>query len=235
MAAARNAGGRGEGAALRLEILPPAERQLWDELDGTPPGFVLYGGTALALRLGHRQSKDFDFFSSADFEPSRLSARIPYLQGAEVVQRAPNTLTCRVERGGAVLVSFLGGLALRRVGTPDRASGNGVFLASVLDLAATKVEVVQTRATARDYPDLDAILRFTDGSLDAALGAAATVFGSRFNPLPGLKALTSFTEGDLRKVPESVRCRLGGAVRNANPESLPVFPATADLAHRPAT
>jgi hypothetical protein len=27
-------------------------------------GFVLYGGAAIALRLGHRQSVDFDFFSS---------------------------------------------------------------------------------------------------------------------------------------------------------------------------
>ena len=45
----------------RLDILPASQRTLWPELDATPDHFTLYGGTALALRLGHRQSVDFDF------------------------------------------------------------------------------------------------------------------------------------------------------------------------------
>ncbi|VAW40374.1 hypothetical protein MNBD_DELTA03-369 [hydrothermal vent metagenome] len=46
-----------------FEILPPAQQQLWTELELTVDlGFVLYGGTAIALRLGHRTSVDFDFF-----------------------------------------------------------------------------------------------------------------------------------------------------------------------------
>ena len=59
-----------------LDVLPGAQRRLWPELRHTPPEFVLYGGTALALRLGHRQSIDFDFFSSRPFTPSELAARI---------------------------------------------------------------------------------------------------------------------------------------------------------------
>lgn len=39
-----------------LEILPDAQRALWPELRDMPPGFVLHGGTGLALRLGHRHS-----------------------------------------------------------------------------------------------------------------------------------------------------------------------------------
>jgi hypothetical protein len=46
----------------RHDILPPP-RALWAEPDATPDHFTLYDGTALALRLGHRQSVDFDFFS----------------------------------------------------------------------------------------------------------------------------------------------------------------------------
>ena len=46
----------------RLEILPAPQRRLWDDLKHTPREFVLYGGTAPALRLGHRHSEDFDFF-----------------------------------------------------------------------------------------------------------------------------------------------------------------------------
>lgn len=47
----------------RMEILPPAQQRLWPELQPAAElGFALYGGTAIALRLGHRASVDFDFF-----------------------------------------------------------------------------------------------------------------------------------------------------------------------------
>jgi hypothetical protein len=48
--------------APRLDIVPPPQRRLWDELAAVPAAFVLYGGTAVALQLGHRTSVDFDFF-----------------------------------------------------------------------------------------------------------------------------------------------------------------------------
>ena len=70
----------------RLDILPPPQRTLWPELDATPDHFTLYGGTALALRLGHRQSVDFDFFSREPFDPATLMHEMPYLAGAEPVQ-----------------------------------------------------------------------------------------------------------------------------------------------------
>ena len=35
----------------RLDILPERQRLLWPELDAVPPGFVLYGGTGLALQF----------------------------------------------------------------------------------------------------------------------------------------------------------------------------------------
>lgn len=88
----------------RLDILPPPQRGLWTELDATPDHFTLYGGTALALRLGHRQSVDFDFFSRTPFDPAVLAREIPYLAGPEPVQVVSHMLTCRVERGGPVLV-----------------------------------------------------------------------------------------------------------------------------------
>jgi hypothetical protein len=41
-----------EAQCSNLQILAPAQRRLWDELRQTPREFVLYRGTALALRLG---------------------------------------------------------------------------------------------------------------------------------------------------------------------------------------
>jgi len=76
-----------------LSILPGPQRQLWAELKGTPKAFVLYGETALALRLGHRQSEDFDFFSNQPFHPDSLRDSIPYLKHAEMTQFQDNPLT----------------------------------------------------------------------------------------------------------------------------------------------
>ena len=78
----------------RLDILPDAQRRLWPELAQTPEDFTLYGGTAIALRLGHRQSVDFDFFAlTSSFEPGSLLGKLPYLKNAIVRQSAANTLS----------------------------------------------------------------------------------------------------------------------------------------------
>jgi len=47
-----------------LEVLPQAQKDIWPTLGWTAPNrFVRYGGTAIALRCGHRASIDFDFFT----------------------------------------------------------------------------------------------------------------------------------------------------------------------------
>ena len=63
----------------RLDILPRPQRQLWPELRQIPKHFVLYGGTAIALRLGHRASIDFDFFTNESFEPAKILSSLPCL------------------------------------------------------------------------------------------------------------------------------------------------------------
>ena len=216
-----------------LSTIPPASRRLWPELGSTPRQFVLYGETALALRLGHRRSEDFDFFSSSGFDGERVLRETAYLAGASVADRDPGTLVCTVERGGPVQVSFFGGLTLRRVGEPDAATGPGIRVASLLDLAATKAQAVQARAAARDYLDLDALVRLAGISLAQALGAAAAVFGESFNPLVTLKALSFFDDGNLALLPGEVRRRLLDAVHATDPDGLPEFEPRAGLFPRP--
>jgi len=80
----------------RLDVLPATQQRLWLELSQTPGDFILYGGTAIALRLGHRQSVDFDFFSPRTFEPLSLLEALPYLKGAEVRKSSANNLTVTV-------------------------------------------------------------------------------------------------------------------------------------------
>jgi Nucleotidyl transferase AbiEii toxin, Type IV TA system len=201
-------------------MLPPPQRRFWDELGATPRDFVLYGGTALALRLGHRHSEDFDFFSNGSFTPAELGDRLPYLAGAEVTQSTINTLTAVVDRQGPVKISFLGGLKLKRVQNPDVAPENGIAVASLLDLAATKMVAIQQRAEGKDYLDVAAALE-AGLSLAEALAAARAVYGREFNAALSLKALAYFEDGDLPRLDVAIRERLRAAAISVELSKLP--------------
>jgi hypothetical protein len=198
--------------AFRLDILSPPQRRLWNELTPLRSEFVLYG-TAVALHLGHRASIDFDFFTSTRFDPDWLYRSSPFLMGAEVLQKAADTLTCLVERQGEIRVSFFGVPGLGRVREPVVSPDNELPIASLIDLAGMKAAVVQKRAEAKDYLDLDAMLSHGI-PLRAALAAAHHIYGHLFNPQITLKALTYFADGDLASMPVEVRQRLIGAVKS---------------------
>ena len=194
----------------RLETLPAAQRSLWADLKQVPRHFVLYGGTALALRLGHRVSVDFDFFTSVPVEPARLRADIPFLAGAEVLQLAPNTLSVVLSRPVPVKVSFFGGLTLGRVNEPEWTDDGVLQVASLLDIGGCKMAVLPERALAKDYLDVFALLQ-AGLILPELLGAAVAVHAGDFNPLIPLKALTYFADGDLPSLPELARQTLRDA------------------------
>jgi hypothetical protein len=209
----------------RLDILPPAQRRLWPELAATPGYFTLYGGTAIALRLGHRHSIDFDFFASVAFEPSVLMRDLPYLQKASVRQSAANTLTVTVDRGEPVQLSFFGGLSLGQVAPADVVAGPGFKVAALIDLAGMKAAVVTQRAELRDYIDIHTLLTEAGISLPDMLAAAAVIYGEAFNPLIGLKALAYHEDPGLAELPPGVRRDLVRAVRDTDVQRLPILTA----------
>ena len=195
-----------------LSILPRPQRNLFPELAATPEHFTLYGGTAIALYLGHRESVDFDFFSNQPFDPDELYAQVPYLHGAEVTQKEEDTLTCIVDRQGPVKVSYFGGLGLACVEPPNIVDKLNFKIASLIDLAGMKVAVVQKRAVVRDYIDLEALMTIAQIDLSTALASGAIIYGNQFNPAITLKALTYFEEGELRELPKKVQDNLRQAV-----------------------
>ncbi len=185
----------------RFEILPPAQRRLWPELrPALNLGFVLYCGTALALRLGHRPSIDFDFFTEKSLDRNILSQAFSFFSQSLVLQDERNALTLLVpyidtDRAG-VKVSFFGEIGFGRIATPDLTVDGIMQVASADDLMATKLKVILQRAEAKDYKDIAAMIQ--DGvSLAKGLSSARAVFGLAFQPSESLKALTYFGDGDL--------------------------------------
>jgi len=205
----------------RLDILPLPQRRLWDEFAGIPLEFVLYGGTAIALHLGHRESIDFDFFGNRSFDPAKLMSAVPFMAGAQITRREPNTLEGIVDRDGIVKVSFFGVPEIPRLVRPHKVLDNGVKVASLLDLAGMKASVVQVRAEARDYIDVDAMMASGKIDLPTALAAGRAIYGTQFNPEITLKALSFFDDGNLRRLAEPLKARLAKAAREVDLDGLP--------------
>ena len=135
-------------------------------------------------------------------------------------------LTVGVDSDGWVKLSFFGVPNLARLRPPLVAPDNQLRVASLLDIAGTKVAVVQKRAEAKDYIDIDALI--TSGiELPTMLAAGQKLYGNTFAPESALKALCYFEEESLASLPLDMKVRLVKAVQNVDLDSLPsIMPET---------
>ncbi|MBW4048961.1 MAG: nucleotidyl transferase AbiEii/AbiGii toxin family protein [Proteobacteria bacterium] len=200
-----------------MDMLPPAQKRLWPELKNAPSlGFTLYGGTAIALRLGHRDSVDFDFFSEKPLDRDAIKAAFPFMEKAGTLQDQGNTWVVLVPSGNPeekdVKVSFFGTIAFGRVGEPDFTDDGVLQVASFDDLMATKVKVVLQRAEAKDYRDVAAMVK-AGVSLSRGLASARQLYGPNFQPSESLKALVYFNDGDLKTLTTDEKNALVEAVK----------------------
>ena len=182
--------------------MPPSQRTLWPELrPSVELGFVLYGGTAVALHLGHRRSVDFDFFHERALAAEQIRAACAFFRRATTLQESKDTLVVMVRgsRPGSrhgVKVSFFCGMSSGRIGEPLLCDDGVVQVASLDDLMAHKLKVILQRSEKKDYQDIAAMLR-GGCPLARGLAGARLLFGKAFQPAASLKALTYFKDGDL--------------------------------------
>jgi len=197
-----------------LTRLPPAQRRLWPELrPSVELGFVLYGGTAISLHLGHRRSVDFDFFRTRPLVKDEIRAAFAFTRRATTLQESKDTLvlsvpgSARREGREDVKLSFFGGIAFGRVGEPLLCDDGVMRVASLDDLMAHKLKVILQRSERKDYQDIAAMIR-AGVQLARGLAAARLSFGTAFQPAASLKALTYFKDGDLATLARGDRSTL---------------------------
>jgi Nucleotidyl transferase AbiEii toxin, Type IV TA system len=180
----------------KLDILPAAQKEIWSSLAPAPYlNFVLYGGTAIALQLGHRESLDFDFFRSDTLDKVQIRAKFGFVHGAAVLQDAPDTLVVRAKMpSGLVKISFFGGVDFGRVNDPLQTCDGTLLVASLDDLMATKLKATLDRAEAKDYRDIAKMIS-AGVSLPAGLSAFKQMFDGE--PAQVLRAIGYFDDGDL--------------------------------------
>lgn len=156
---------KGEGFLMqkitpKLQILPAAQRELWPLLKEVPDYYVLYGGTAVALRYGHRESVDFDFFTHRqDIDIKTEIEKMPSLKERICVK--PRLYANQADyvlafESGEVNFTVLNqaDIVPGSINSPSRTCDNRIKIASPLDLMATKLFALHHRSTAKDYFDL---------------------------------------------------------------------------------
>ena len=164
-----------------LALKPVAER-----------GFYLAGGSALCLRLAHRQSIDLDLFHTGRFDAEELlrelqASGLP-VQGAELERSA---IWFEVEGVETSLLYF----DYPPLQQPELTLG--VPVASLVDIAAMKVEAIASRGARKDFVDLYFICQQPGFGLAAALSSFEARFASaRPDVLHRVKALTYFEDAE---------------------------------------
>ena len=139
-------------------VLPDKTQEIWDRIAelASSHNFVLVGGTALALRLGHRESEDLDLFTNRHFASDKLVANLNSMLAdgdrLEIVSKErEDTLHIRYNE---VKISFLyqAGEHLQ-----EFELWRGMAIASQNAIIAMKLNAVAGRGERKDFVDLYAV------------------------------------------------------------------------------
>lgn len=160
---------------MHKEILTREQVELLPLLHVFSKEFGLVGGTAMALNIGHRQSIDFDLFTSKPFENESIRKRVLKIKKIEKMLR---------DEGGQYTIS-INGVRMTFFHYPfkikfSKKLDDIIKMPDLLTLAAMKAYVLGRRAKWKDYVDLYFIMRDYH-SIGEIIKKAKKLFGPEFN------------------------------------------------------
>lgn len=171
-------------------ILDSERQEILEKLLSHLDGFVLGGGTALALQLGHRKSFDFDFFSQTPIPKGLLEKLSKAILIANVAVDTADELTFFTKSGVKitfVYYPFSHAFPLKKL-------ENGLQLFSVGDIAIKKAYTIGRRGEYRDYFDLYTILKNKAIDLRGLILETKKIYGSVFEEKIFLEQLVYFDD-----------------------------------------
>lgn len=182
---------------MHPKVLPSGSSKLLASLKkyATLDGWILAGGTGLALQTGHRISEDFDFFRNVAFDLRELHATLESVGRYETLQESEHALTV-ILRG--VKLSFF------HVKDPflyDTVPYSFFSVADARDIALIKLVEVSIRGSRKDFVDLYTILRSGPKLVDYFKLLPRKYGPSRTNAYHILKSLTYFADAEKEPMP----------------------------------
>lgn len=175
-------------------ILPTDTATTWLTLaPHLPRELYLGGGTAVAVHLGHRESRDLDFFFHQTVDLGEIKKLIGGLGAFAATHESEGTLKGLF---GGTKIEFFDASGVNLLAEPTVVAGLAV--ASLQDLMAMKIKVMAERGEMRDYFDVKAI----DENGSVSLEEGVELYMRRYGIDPSSDALPHLyrTMGDLSDV-----------------------------------
>jgi hypothetical protein len=155
--------------------------------------FFLAGGTGLALHLGHRRSRDLDWFTPHHFDAEKLTRAIQSLPQPPTGVAAPQQDTVRVFYG-ELETSFIRYAQVAATPVTAEVQGVKVPVADLETIAAMKAGAVIGRGQARDFVDVHALTRSPGWSMERFVEVAVT--RGRIDPAQLHLGMTYFVDAE---------------------------------------
>lgn len=161
-------------------------------------GFYLAGGTALAIRYGHRHSEDFDFFTFPfyRFNVGLLAEKLTNMP-TEIVSISEGTLIFLME---GVKFSFFS-YPYPLLEEPEFLEDLGVYLAKDRDILSMKAIAIAQRGSKKDFFDLWFLINKNEVSISSIVEDLKHKY-KNYNPGIFLKALTCFEDAEKEVNPQ---------------------------------
>lgn len=182
---------------MHTECLSPQAQKLLCSLKDIAHkhNFVLAGGTALALQIGHRISVDLDFFSEKSFSTDALYRELQKTGLKPIVQQeTEGTLTAMVSGVKVSMFHYPYPFLDKKLHWKD------IDIAGIIDIASMKVMAITQRGAKRDFVDLYFILQ--DNPFRKIAENMVQRYGAdRINPVNIGKAIVYFSDADIDPEP----------------------------------
>lgn len=155
--------------------------------------FILVGGTALALQIGHRDSVDIDMFGNYLIDEDAFLDELKKFGKVEKLQKTKNILIVSINNIKVDFVNY------RYPLLEDFLVVDGVRMASKKDIAAMKLNAISGRGSKKDFIDLFFLLE------EFSLEEMITFYDSKYEDgshFMLIKSLTYFDDANFQDSPE---------------------------------
>lgn len=175
---------------LHFETLPVGTLDLLKDLSAHPAlqQFSLVGGTALALRFGHRRSIDFDFFTPDSFDVEALvdtlSRELPEFTTTGMNKVGFNAVI------GDLKVDFV---TYRYPLLAQPETQDGIRMFSLPDIVGMKLSAITNRGARKDFYDLHSLI------LNMGVDALIDIYRQKYpshDPMIVLRSMIYFDDAE---------------------------------------
>ena len=153
----------------------------------------LAGGTALALQIGHRISIDLDFFTQEEINENTLEMDLNKIEEWKFEGKAWRKVWGRIGKT-KLSIFYYEYRAIKKL-----LSFKGISILSKPDIAAMKIQAIESRGTKRDFIDLFFLAK--EFSLDEML----EFYNEKYNNLEDhfysiIRSLTYFEDAEIDEI-----------------------------------